>query len=161
MGIQGYHDTSSGRSPTNYLQPPVLHRPHTLHYPPPPPPPMQGARSHFHPQVVASSYRLPTISSRGPVPPQVGVEAGPRHPGPVPPTGIRIYRSNRGGVAPEATSRHHNLPYLRMLPAEVIFSHHFCNFPFPLSLSVILFYLKCSIWYISSHQLLGFFCNMH
>lgn len=81
---------------------------------------MQGARSHFHPQVVASSYRLPTISSRGPVPPQVGVEAGPRHPGPVPPTGIRIYRSNRGGVAPEATSRHHNLPYLRMLPAEEV-----------------------------------------
>lgn len=120
VGIQGYHDTSSGRSSTNYLQHPVLHRPHTLHYPPPPPPPMQGTRSHFHPQVVASSYRLPTISSRGPVPPQVGVEAGPRHPGPVPPTGIRIYRSNRGGVAPEATSRHHNLPYLRMLPAEEV-----------------------------------------
>ena len=120
VGIQGYHDTSSGRSSTNYLQPSVLHRHHNLHYPPPPPPPLlQGARSHFHPQVVASSYRLATISSRGPLPPQVGVEAGPRHPGPVPPTGIRTYPSHRGGVAPEATSRQGNLPYLRMLPAEV------------------------------------------
>ncbi|XP_059596552.1 uncharacterized protein LOC132254625 [Vitis vinifera] len=91
---------------------------HYLHYPPPPL--LQGARSHFHPQVVASSYRLATISSRDPLPPQVGVEAGPRHPGPVPPTGIRIYPSHRGGVAPEATSRHGNLPYLRMLPAEVV-----------------------------------------
>ncbi|KAJ9705391.1 hypothetical protein PVL29_003443 [Vitis rotundifolia] len=119
VGIQGYHDTSSGRSSTNYVQPPVLHQHHNLHYPPPPPP-LQGARSHFHPQVVASSYRLATISSRGPVPPQVGVEAGHRHPGPVPPTGIRIDRSHRGGVAPEATSRHGNLPYLRMLPGEEV-----------------------------------------
>ncbi|KAL6347765.1 hypothetical protein AAG906_026294 [Vitis piasezkii] len=119
VGIQGYHDTSSGRSSTDYLQPPVLHRHHNLHYPPPPPP-MQGARSHFHRQVVASSYRLATISSRSPVPPQVGVEAGHRHPGPVPPTGIRIDRSHRGGVAPEATSRHGNLPYLRTLPEEEV-----------------------------------------
>ncbi|KAL6347510.1 hypothetical protein AAG906_026032 [Vitis piasezkii] len=75
VGIQGYHDTSSGRSSTNYLQPPVLHRHHNLHYPPPPP--MQGARSHFHPQVVASSNRL------------------------APPTGIRIDRSHRGGAPSE------------------------------------------------------------
>ena len=94
VGIQGYHDTSSGRSSTNYLQPPVLHRHHNLHYPPPPP--MQGARSHFHPQVVASSNRL------------------------APPTGIRMDRSHRGGAASEATSRHGNLPYLRMLPAEEV-----------------------------------------
>ncbi|XP_034682088.1 probable E3 ubiquitin-protein ligase ZFP1 [Vitis riparia] len=123
VGIQGYHDTSSARSSTDYLQPPVLHRHHNLHYPPPPPPPpppMQGARRHFHPQVVASSYRLVTISSRSPVTPQVGVEAGHRHPGPVPPTGIRIDRSHRGGVAPEATSRHGNLPYLRALPEEEV-----------------------------------------
>ncbi|XP_034700244.1 probable E3 ubiquitin-protein ligase ZFP1 [Vitis riparia] len=51
---------------------------------------------------------------------EVGVEAGPRHPGPVPPTGIRTYPSHRGGVVPEATSRHGNLPYLRMLPAEEV-----------------------------------------
>ncbi|RVX10332.1 hypothetical protein CK203_016060 [Vitis vinifera] len=117
VGIQRHHDTSSGRSSTDYLQPPVLHRHHNLHYPPPPPPPppMQGARRHFHPQVVASSYRLATISSRSPEPPQVGAEAGHRHPGPVPPTWIRIDRSHQGGVAPEATSRHGNLPYLRTL----------------------------------------------
>ncbi|KAJ9705423.1 hypothetical protein PVL29_003458 [Vitis rotundifolia] len=121
VGIQGYHDTSSGRSSTNYLQPPVLQRHHNLHYPPPPPPPpMQGARSRFHPQVVASSYRLATISSRSPVSPQVGVEAGPRHPGPVPPTRIRIDRSHRGRVAAEATSRHGNMPFLRTLPGEEV-----------------------------------------
>ncbi|RVW47109.1 hypothetical protein CK203_105498 [Vitis vinifera] len=93
VGIQGYHDTSSGRSSTDYLQPPVLHRHHNLHYPPPPPP-----------HLCKEQEDISTL----------------KHPGPVPPTWIRIDRSHQGGVAPEATSRHGNLPYLRTLPEEEV-----------------------------------------
>lgn len=153
MGVQGYHDTSSGRSSTNYLQPPVRHQHHNLRYSSPALPPMQRTGSHFHPPVVASSFRLP-VNSHGIVPPEVGVEAGTRHPGPVAPTGIRIYRSHQGALAPEATLRNRNVPNLRIFPPEVIFPVFF-------PLSMVLICLKYCLWYTSSHCLLEFFCNMN
>ncbi|KAK9269127.1 hypothetical protein L1049_000896 [Liquidambar formosana] len=124
MAVQGYHETARNRSSTSFPRPPpVNHRNHNLHHPPPPP--MQGVRSqniNFHPQVAASSYRLPTNStSRRTVNlSQDGVETGPRHLGPVPPTGFRIYRPHHAGTAPEATSRHNHLPYLRYLQADEV-----------------------------------------
>lgn len=124
IGVQGYHDTTSNRSSSSFLRPLPMHRRHhnLLH---PPPPPMQGVRSqniNFHQQLAPSTYRLPTNNTlHGTLnPSQDGVERGTRHPGPVPSTGLRIYRPHREGAVPEATSRHQNRPYLRVLPADEV-----------------------------------------
>ena len=123
MGVQRYHETASNRSSPSFQHPPPInHRHHSHHHPSPP---MQAVRSpniNFHPQVAAPSYRVSTNSSRStPTPALNSFEMGHRHPGSAAPTGLRIYRPHRG-VAPEATLRHRNLPQLRVLQADVIFS---------------------------------------
>lgn len=123
MGVQRYHETASNRSSPSFQHPPPInHRHHSHHHPSPP---MQAVRSpniNFHPQVTAPSYRVSTNSSRStPTPAQNSFEMGHRHAGSAAPTGLRIYRPHRG-VAPEATLRHRNLPQLRVLQADVIFS---------------------------------------
>lgn len=111
-----------------------------LHPPPPipqghpnlhhiPPPPMNGARGHnidFHSQVAtSSSRRFPTNStshtSMNPFQ-DGGVEVGPRFVGPVPLNSLRIYRPSRRDMMLDATPRQQNLPHLRVLPEDVIFS---------------------------------------
>ncbi|KAA8523949.1 hypothetical protein F0562_010372 [Nyssa sinensis] len=123
IGVQAYRETANNGNSTNFLHLPPIQRHHNLHHPPPPP--MQGVRGHninIHSQVAASSHRYSTNSashtSMNPF--QDGAEVGPRYVGSVPPTGLRIYRPQRRGVMPEATQRHHDLPHLRVLPADEV-----------------------------------------
>lgn len=121
MCLQGYHEISNNRGSLTYLHPPPFRHHHQNPNPPPPPPLMQGGRGqniNFYPQMAASSFRHPiNNTSHSMVNSQSGMETTPRHLGPVPPTGLRIIRPHHGGA--EATPRHHNLPYLRILPADV------------------------------------------
>uniref|UniRef100_A0A5B7AFC5 RING-type E3 ubiquitin transferase n=1 Tax=Davidia involucrata TaxID=16924 RepID=A0A5B7AFC5_DAVIN len=123
IGVQGYQETANNGNSRNFLHLPPIHQGHhNLHHPPPP---MQGVRGHninIHSQVAASSHRYSTnnASHTSTNPLQDGVEVGPRYVGSVPPTGLRIYRPQRRGVMPEATPRHHNLPHLRVLPADEV-----------------------------------------
>lgn len=119
MGVQRYHETASNRSPPSFQHPPPInHRHHSHHHPSPPMQGVRGPNVNFHPPVAAPSYRVSTNSSRStPTPAQNSFETGLRHPGSAAPTGLRIYRPNRG-VVPEATLRHRNLPHLRVLQAD-------------------------------------------
>lgn len=111
----GYHDTPSARPPANFMHsPPILHQHHT-HHPPHSIPSTRGYGVSFHP-MAATSSRLPTNTAiqHGSVSDfQVGGETAP-------PTGIRIYRSHRRGMFPDAVSRHRNLPHLRHLPEDEV-----------------------------------------
>jgi E3 ubiquitin-protein ligase RNF38/44 len=129
MGVQRYHETASNRSPPNFQHPPPInHQHHNLHHPGPLTHGVRGQTINFQPQVAAPSYRVSTNLSRSSLnPPQNSLEMGHRHPGSVPPTGFRIYHQHRGGVVPEATLRHRNLPHLRVLQADV-FSLLLCHF---------------------------------
>ena len=129
MGVQRYHETASNRSPPNFQHPPPInHQHHNLHHPGPLTHGVRGQTINFQPQVAAASYRVSTNLSRSSLnPPQNSLEMGHRHPGSVPPTGLRIYRHHRGGFVPEATLRHRNLPHLRVLQADV-FSLLLCHF---------------------------------
>lgn len=123
MGIQGYQVTASNRNSMPYLHPPSMPQGHPNLHHPPLPPPMQGVRGqniNFHSQVATSLCRLPTNStSRTSTSPfQGGIELGNRLVGPSPPTGLRIYRPRRRDAMLEATSRHRNLPHLRVLPED-------------------------------------------
>lgn len=158
MGVQRYHETASNRSPPSFQHPPPInHRHHSHHHPSPPMQGVRGPNVNFHPPVAAPSYRVSTNSSRStPTPAQNSFETGLRHPGSAAPTGLRIYRPNRG-VVPEATLRHRNLPHLRVLQADVILSS---IVPFSLSffhskisgflLSGMKFMLYISDYYITS-----------
>lgn len=119
MVVQRYPETASNRNSSTFLHPPVniqhLSFPH-------PPPPFQGIRNHntnVHPQVAAASFRVPSSYSAHSTMniSQDGLEMVPRHMGPVPPTGFRIYRSPREGPVPEAL-RQRSLPHLRVLPSD-------------------------------------------
>ncbi|GKV16427.1 hypothetical protein SLEP1_g27069 [Rubroshorea leprosula] len=87
-------------------------------------PPIQGVRGNninVRPQATAVSYRLPPsyAPQNNPMnPSQESLEMGSRHVRPMPPGGLRIYRSHRGGVVPGIFQRHRNLPYLRVLPPD-------------------------------------------
>ncbi|KAJ0045455.1 hypothetical protein Pint_04664 [Pistacia integerrima] len=121
MVLQRFPETSSSRSSSTFPHaPPINVRHHSFHNPSPP---IQGARSHninVHPQVAAASYRGPSsyVAHNAMNLSQDGLEMMPRHIGPVPPTGYRIYRSPREGPMPEATLRQRNLPHLRVLPSD-------------------------------------------
>ncbi|XP_044479246.1 probable E3 ubiquitin-protein ligase ZFP1 [Mangifera indica] len=123
MVLQRFPETAGSRSSSTFLHtPPVNIQHHSFHSLSPP---IQGARSHninVHPQVAAAaaSYRGPSnyVAHNGMNPsPQDGLEMMPRPVGPVPPTGIRLYWSQRGPM-PEATLRQRNLPHLRVLPSD-------------------------------------------
>ncbi|XP_057963718.1 probable E3 ubiquitin-protein ligase ZFP1 isoform X2 [Malania oleifera] len=123
LGIPGYPETTST---THFLPPPpppIHHQHHNLHHSLGP---MQGVRSHhhinIHHQIPLHSYGLPTYNaSHGVVnPSQDGAEVGSRYSGPMPPTGLRIYRSSRRGAVPEATPRNREPPHLRFLPADEV-----------------------------------------
>lgn len=124
MCLQGYHEAPNNRGSTTYMHPPPFrHRHQNFNHPPPPL--IQGVRGqniNFHPQMAASTYRHPTNNTSRSMmnASHESVETASRHVGPVPPTGIRIIRPHHGGAAPEATSRHRNLPYLRVLPSEEV-----------------------------------------
>lgn len=133
MVVQRYHETASNRNSSTFLHPPVniqhLSFPH-------PPPPFQGIRNHntnVHPQVAAASFRVPSSYSAHSTMniSQDGLEMVPRHMGPVPPTGFRIYRSPREGPVPEAL-RQRSLPHLRVLPSDVLLflKKNSCDFCF-------------------------------
>lgn len=125
MNIQGYQVTPSNRSNTTFLRPPSIPQGHpNLHNPPPPMHAIQGHNIDFHPQVASSSSRrLPTNSTSHSMNNfQDGTGAGPRFVGPVPPSGLRIYRPHRRDVMREATPRQSNLPQLRVLPEDVLLS---------------------------------------
>lgn len=131
MVVQRYPETASNRSSSTFLHPPVNIRHHSF---PHPPPPVQGVRNHntnVHPQVAAASFRVPSSYSAHSTMniSQDGLEMVPRHMGPLPPTGFRIYRSPREGPVPEAL-RQRNLPHLRVLPSDVVLSLYSCDFCF-------------------------------
>ncbi|CAL0310174.1 unnamed protein product [Lupinus luteus] len=119
MGLQRYHDTANNRNGLRFPHPPPANHPHHnyLH----PPLPMQGVRGHainFHPPATAASFRVPTNPSRGAViPPQTGFEMIPRHVGPVPSAGLRIYRPHRS-IMPDTTLGHRNLPPMGFLRVD-------------------------------------------
>ncbi|PSR95706.1 E3 ubiquitin-protein like [Actinidia chinensis var. chinensis] len=116
MGTHGYQETASNRNSTPFLHLPPIHQGHSnIHHPSHP---MQGARCqniNFHSQVATTSHRFSTNN-----PFQDGIEVGPRYVGPAPPTGIRIYRPHRRALMPEAAVSHHDLPRLRVLPADEV-----------------------------------------
>ncbi|KAM7492563.1 hypothetical protein LguiA_035484 [Lonicera macranthoides] len=121
MNIQGYQVTPSNRSNTTFLRPPSIPQGHpNLHHPPPPMHAIRGHNIDFHPQVASSSSRrLPTNSTSHSMNNfQDGTGAGPRFVGPVPPSGLRIYRPHRRDLMLEATPRQSNLPQLRVLPED-------------------------------------------
>ncbi|KAE9456400.1 hypothetical protein C3L33_11707, partial [Rhododendron williamsianum] len=123
MGAQGYQETNSGGSSTNFLHPP-MHQGHPSLYQPSQP--MQGLRSqsvNFHSQLATPSHRpsTNTTSHASMNPFQDCVELGPRYVAPAPPTGLRIHRPHRRALMPDATTRHRDLPHLRVLHADVIF----------------------------------------
>uniref|UniRef100_A0A151UD75 RING-type E3 ubiquitin transferase n=1 Tax=Cajanus cajan TaxID=3821 RepID=A0A151UD75_CAJCA len=95
MGLHRYHDPSANRNG------------------------LRGHNINFHPAAVnAASYRLPTNPSRGvAIPAQTGFEMGPRHVGPAPQPGLRIYRPHRG-VVPETTLGHRTLPPVGFLQVD-------------------------------------------
>ncbi|XP_040986558.1 probable E3 ubiquitin-protein ligase ZFP1 isoform X1 [Juglans microcarpa x Juglans regia] len=120
MGVPGYHDAASNRTPPSFQHPPpVNHRHHSHHHPSPPMLGVRGPNINFQPQVAAPVYRGSTNSSRSTLNPvQNSFEMDLRHLGSVLPTGLRMYRPHRGGFVPEANLRHRNLPHLRVLQAE-------------------------------------------
>ncbi|XP_038685173.1 probable E3 ubiquitin-protein ligase ZFP1 [Tripterygium wilfordii] len=122
MGLPHYHETAINRSSgsTAFLQssPADLRQNNFHHLSPSPVQLLRGQNVSLHPQVAAPRVPLNYASYSGMNLPQDSMENSLRHPGPVPPTGIRIYRPHREGSGPETSSRHHNLPYLRFLPTE-------------------------------------------
>ncbi|KAJ4726389.1 putative Ring finger protein [Melia azedarach] len=123
MVVQRFPETVSNRSSSTFLHPhhPLHMRHHNYHHPSHPP--IQGVRTHntnVHPQVAAAPYRVPSnyAAHSAMNHSQDSLEMVPRHLGPAPPTGFRIYRSPRDGPMPEATLRQRNLPHLRVLPSD-------------------------------------------
>ncbi|KAL9322188.1 hypothetical protein ACSQ67_010241 [Phaseolus vulgaris] len=119
MGLQRYHDPAGSRNGLRFPHPlPVNQQHHNYHHPALP---MQGVRGHninFHPAVSAASFRVPINPSRGvAIPAQPGFELGPRHVGPAPSAGLRIYRPHRGAV-PETTLEHRSLPPVGFLQVD-------------------------------------------
>lgn len=118
MNAPRYHETSSNRNSTAYLHPSQLNlRHHTFNHHSAPA--IQGVRGHTN-QVAATSYRVPaSYAPRGMMnPSQNNLEMGPRHLGPLQPTGFRIYQPHRDGFVHDTTLRHHNLPHLRVMPTD-------------------------------------------
>ncbi|KAK3030261.1 hypothetical protein RJ639_039844 [Escallonia herrerae] len=131
MGVQGYQVAVSNRSSISFVHPPPMPQgqPNFHH----PPPLIQGVRGHnidFHPQVATSSRRLSTNSSvHASMNPFHGsLETGNRFVGPVPSTGLGIYRPHRREVMFEATPRQRNLPHLRVLPEDGVAILEFSNY---------------------------------
>ncbi|RYR50677.1 hypothetical protein Ahy_A07g037303 isoform B [Arachis hypogaea] len=118
MGLPRYHETASNRNGLRFPHPPpVNHQHHNYHHPALP---MQGVRGHgvnFHPPVTAASFRVPTNPSHGAaMPTPNGFEMGPRHVGPVPSGGLRIYRPHRGVM--HDTIGHRNIPPMGFLHVD-------------------------------------------
>ncbi|KAI8557821.1 hypothetical protein RHMOL_Rhmol04G0040300 [Rhododendron molle] len=122
MGAQGYQETNSGGSSTNFLHPP-MHQGHPSLYQPSQP--MQGLRGqsvNFHSQLATPSHRpsTNTTSHASMNPFQDCVELGPRYVAPAPPTGLRIHRPHRRALMSDATTRHRDLPHLRVLHTDEV-----------------------------------------
>ncbi|KAL1299574.1 hypothetical protein HN51_044123 [Arachis hypogaea] len=118
MGLPRYHETASNRNGLRFPHPPpVNHQHHNYHHPALP---MQGVRGHgvnFHPPVTAASFRVPTNPSHSAaMPTPNGFEMGPRHVGPVPSGGLRIYRPHRGVM--HETIGHRNIPPMGFLHVD-------------------------------------------
>ncbi|GAB2277998.1 hypothetical protein Dimus_012698 [Dionaea muscipula] len=130
VGPQGYHEAATGhRGPGNFLHsaaPMINHQPHNLH----PAPCIQGIRGLFpvsyQPPVTAATpgggghllnnnaiqQQHTSLSNSS-----IDVEA-------LPPTSAfrNMYHPHRrgGGVLPDRVSRHRNVPYLNILPADEV-----------------------------------------
>lgn len=129
MGLQRYHDAAGNRSGLRYPQPPPPANPqhHNYHLPALPMPGVRGQNINFHPPVTAPSFRVPPNPPRGAViPPHAGFELGPRHLGPAPPAGFRIFRPHR--VMPETALGHRALPPMGFLQVDVIFPVALTNY---------------------------------
>ncbi|KAL6999581.1 RING-type E3 ubiquitin transferase [Sarracenia purpurea var. burkii] len=123
MGAQGHQETASNRSSTTFMHLPPIYQVHpNMHHLPQPMQGVRGQNMNFPSQVATPSHRASTNSTShtGMNPFQDGMEVGPRYVGPVPPTGLRIYRPHQRALIPEATVRHRDLPHLRVLPADEI-----------------------------------------
>lgn len=123
MGAQGYQETNSGGSSTTFLHPPPIHQGHPSLYQPSQP--MQGLRGqsiNFHSQLATPSHRpsTNTTSHASMNPFQDGIEVGPRYVGPAPPTGLRIHRPHRRAMMPDATTRHRDVPHLRVVHTDEV-----------------------------------------
>ncbi|KAK7324551.1 hypothetical protein VNO77_28197 [Canavalia gladiata] len=119
MGLQRYHDPAGNRNGLRFPHPlPVNQQHHNYHHPALP---MQGVRGHninFHPPLTAASFRVPTNPPRSvAIPTQTGFEMGPRHVGPAPSSGLRIYRPHRG-VVPESSLGQRSLPPVGFLQVD-------------------------------------------
>ncbi|OAY54816.1 probable E3 ubiquitin-protein ligase ZFP1 [Manihot esculenta] len=118
MSPQRYHDLSGNRSNTSFLHPsPANLRHHNFHHLSLP---IQGMRRHNLNVLPPTSFRGPTsyVSQTNVNPSQDGMDIGIRHPGPIQPTGLRIYRPHREGFVSETSIRHRNVPHLRVLPTD-------------------------------------------
>ncbi|KAL6957811.1 RING-type E3 ubiquitin transferase, partial [Sarracenia purpurea var. burkii] len=123
MSAQGYQETASNRTSTNFRHLPHIHLGHpSFHHPSQSMQGMRGQNINFHSQVGTSFHRLSTNSSSyiSMNTFQDGVDVGPRYVGHGPPTGLRMSQHHRRPFMPEATVRHHDLPYFRVLPADEV-----------------------------------------
>nr|GEX48897.1 hypothetical protein [Tanacetum cinerariifolium] len=118
VGLHGYQVTPSNRNPAAFVHQPPHAGPHSLHHQPTPSMPQMQASHNmdFHPQLVSTSRRLP--SNNAIVPFQSGMEQAPRFVGPLPPTGLRVYRPHRRELMVDTTARHRGFPHLRVLPED-------------------------------------------
>lgn len=121
VGLHGYQVTPSNRNTAAFVHQPPHAGPHNLHHQPTPSMPQMQASHNmdFHPQLASTSRRLP--SNNAIVPFQSGMEQAPRFVGPLPPTGLRVYRPHRRELMVDATARHRGFPHLRVLPEDVLF----------------------------------------
>ncbi|XP_057457601.1 probable E3 ubiquitin-protein ligase ZFP1 [Lotus japonicus] len=119
MGLQRYHDTAGNRNSIRFPHPPPVNQQfHSYHHPALPMPGVRGHTINFHPPVTAAAFRVPANPSRGAaIPPQPGFELVPRHVGPAPPAGFRIYRPQRG-VMHETTLGHRTHPPVGFLQVD-------------------------------------------
>ena len=119
LGVHRYHETAGNRNSRNIQHPSVNHGHHIHNHPSAVVQRIRGHNFQFYPQVTAASYGFPLNSSYGTMNPH-SLEIGRRQPGAVAPTGHGLHRIPRASVAADTTTRHHSIPQLRFLQADVI-----------------------------------------
>ena len=129
LGVYGYHETAGNRNSRNVQHPSLNHGQHIHNHPSTVVQRIRGQNFQYYPQVTAASYGFPLNSSYGTMNPH-SLDIGRRQQGPVAPTSHGLHRLPRVNVAADTTNRHHNLPQLRFLQADVMFFSPYTNFFF-------------------------------
>ncbi|XP_022922648.1 probable E3 ubiquitin-protein ligase ZFP1 [Cucurbita moschata] len=119
VGVHRYHETAGNRNSRNIQHPSINHGHHIHNHPSAVVQRIRGHNFQSYPQVTAALYGFPLNSSYGTMNPH-NLEIGRRQPGVVAPTGHGLHRLPRAGVAPDTTTRPHNISQLRFLQADEV-----------------------------------------